>query len=181
MATLPSRAGIVPHPLPRPAEVADGLRRHEIVTRACAIGFRVLLTLLPFALFVLAAAGSLGLDSLWTDHLAPSISPHVSTAVFAVLDDVAINALSSQRVFWITAGFALAVWEASGAMRVVMGCLDDIYGGGRRRSFAERAPTSLWLGPACGLMVLGAVAAIHLGPLVLDGALGAILRYLLAA
>src|SRR4051812_1879925 len=91
-------------PLPSIAEVADGLRRHELVTRASAIAFRVLYAAVPFALFVLATAGLLRLESLWTEDLAPDIAPHVSAAVFSILDDVALNALGGQRVFWVTIG-----------------------------------------------------------------------------
>src|SRR5690349_15049769 len=168
-------------PLPSLAEVADGMRRHELITRASAIAFRVLYATIPFAMFVLAAAGLLHLESLWTDNLAPGIAPHVSDPLFAVLDQVALNALTGQRVFWLTAGLALAVWEVSSAVRVVQGCLDDIYGARRRRSFGERFPTSLWLGPACGLLILATIAALHLGPHVVDGPLGGLARYLVAA
>jgi len=168
-------------PLPSLGEIADGFRRHELITRASAIAFRVLYALVPFALFVLAAAGLLRLEALWTKDVAPDLAPHVSSPVFAVLDQVALNALTGQRIFWVTAGFALALWEVSSAVRVVQGCLDDIYGGGRRRSFGERFPTSLWLGAACGLRVLAAVADLHLVALVVSGPLGAILRYVVAA
>src|SRR4051812_43956247 len=133
MATSVLRRPLVA-PLPSIAEVADGIRRHELITRASAIAFRVLYAAIPFAMFVLAAAGLLKLESLWTEDVAPGIAPHVSAPLFAVLDDVALNALSGQRVFWVTAGLALAVWEVSSAVRVVQGCLDDIYDGGKRRS-----------------------------------------------
>src|SRR3954469_6987094 len=180
MATSALHRPLAP-PLPSIAEVADGIRRHELITRASAIAFRVLYAAIPFAMFVLAAAGLLQLESLWTKDLAPEIAPHVSSAVFAVLDDVAVNALTGQRVFWVTIGFALAVWEVSSAVRVVQGCLDDIYGVRRRRSFAERFPTSLWLGSLCGLLVLAAIADLRLGALVARGPLGAIVRYVVAA
>jgi membrane protein len=168
-------------PLPSVAEVADGFRRHELITRASAIAFRILYAAVPFALFILALAGLLRLESLWTKDLAPDIAPHVSAPVFAVLDQVAVNALSGQRVFWVTAGLALALWEVSSAVRVVQGCLDDIYGGEKRRSFRERFPTSLWLGAACGTLILAAIADLHLGAQVLDGLLGGLVRYLVAA
>lgn len=168
-------------PLPSIGEVADGVRRHELVTRASAIAFRVLYATIPFAMFVLAAAGLLHLESLWTDDIAPDLAPHVSAPLFAVLDQVALNALTGQRVFWLTAGLALAVWEVSSAVRVVQGCLDDIYGSRRRRSFAERAPTSLWLGPLCGLLIVAAIADLRLAAHVLGGPLGALVRYLVAA
>src|SRR3954470_218101 len=153
MATSALHRPLAP-PLPSVAEIADGFRRHELITRASAIAFRILYALVPFALFVLAAAGLLQLESLWTKDIAPDVAPHVSAPVFAVLDRVALNALTGQRVFWVTAGFALALWGGSSAVRGVQGCLDDIYGPRKRRSFAERFPTSLWLGAACGLLIL---------------------------
>lgn len=168
-------------PLPSLGEIADGFRRHELITRASAIAFRILYAAIPFALFVLAFAGLLQLQALWTHDIAPSIGPHVSAPVFAVLDQVATNALTGQRIFWVTAGFLLALWEISSAVRVVQGCLDDIYGARRSRSFGERFPTSVWLGAACGTLILAAVADLHLGALVLDGALGGFVRYLVAA
>ena len=171
----------IAHPLPSVDEVADGFRRHELITRASAIAFRALYALVPFALFVLAFAGLLRLESLWTKDLAPDIAPHVSAPVFAVLDQVAVNALTGQRVFWVTAGFLLALWEVSSAVRVVQGCLDDIYGARRRRSFRERFPTSVWLGALCGTLILATVADLHLGALVVAGPLGALVRYLVAA
>src|SRR3954449_8327663 len=180
MATSALHRPLAP-PLPSVAEVGDGFRRHELITRASAIAFRVLYAAIPFALFVLAAAGLLRLDALWTKDVAPDIAPHVSAPVFAVLDNVALNALTGQRVFWVTAGLALAVWEVSSAMRVIQGCLDDIYGAERRRSFGQRLPTSLWLGPLCGALILAAIADLRLGTHVVDGPLGAIVRYVLAA
>src|SRR4051794_13615461 len=136
MATSALHRPLAP-PLPSVAEVVDGFRRHELITRASAIAFRILYAAVPFALFILALAGLLRLESLWTKDLAPDIAPHVSAPVFAVLDQVAVNALTGQRVFWVTAGFALALWEVSSAVRVAQGCLDDIYGGEKRRSFRE--------------------------------------------
>src|SRR3954467_8687521 len=168
-------------PLPPIAEVADGFRRHELITRASAIAFRTLYATIPFAMFVLAAAGLLRLESLWTTDLAPDIAPHVSAPVFAVLDDVALNALTGQRAFWVTAGLALAIWEGSSAVRVIQGCRDNIYGAEKRRSFGERLPTSLWLGPACGLLILAAAVDLRLGAQVFEGPLGALLRYVVAA
>ena len=168
-------------PLPTIGDIADGFRRHELITRASAVAFRILYAAIPFALCILALAGLLHLQSLWTKDIAPDLAPHVSTPVFAVLDQVATNALTGQRLFWVTAGLALAIWEVSSAVRVVQGCLVDIYGARRRRSLRERLPASLWLGVACSALVLGAIAVLHLGALVVDGPLGALVRYLLAA
>src|SRR2546423_4380900 len=168
-------------PLPAPAAIADGFGRHELLVRASAIAFRVLFALVPFALFLIAAAGALSLDSLWTNDLAPNIAPHVSDSVFQILDSTVQNVLAGRQLFWVTAGFALALWEASAAVRAIMLAFDAIFGVRRKRSLADSIVTSLWLAAATAACVIAAVAALHLGPLVLGGVLGAIVRYVLAA
>src|SRR3712207_1652582 len=108
-------------PLPSPAAIVEGFERHDLLTRASAIAFRTLFALVPFSLFLLALAGLLSLESLWTENLTPEIRPAVSPALFTVLDDTARNVLGHGRLFWVTAGFALVLWELSGAVRAVMG------------------------------------------------------------
>src|SRR5438067_4497979 len=104
-------------PLPAPAAIADGFSRHELFMRASAIGFRVLFALVPFSLFVLALAGALSLQSLWTKDLAPNLARNVSPQVFQILDSTVRKVLTGRQLFWVTGGFALALWEASGAVR----------------------------------------------------------------
>jgi len=168
-------------PLPAPADVIDGFRRHELLVRASAIAFRVLFALVPFTLFLLALAAALSLQSLWTDDIAPNIAPHVSDSVFAVLDSTVQRAFSGRQVFWVTAGFALALWEASAAVRAIMAAFDSIFKVRRQRPTLERLLISAGLALAVAVCVLGAVAALHLGPHVVDGVLGAIARYTVAA
>ena len=164
--------------LPDVAEIVDGFRRYELLIRASAIAFRVLLALIPFSLFTLALAGTLGLDSLWSDHLAPEISPKVSPAVFEILDTTARKVLAERQLFWMTVGFGLLLWELSAAVRAIMRSFDVIYGTDKMRPIGLR---SVWLALASGLCILGSAAALQLGPLALDGPLGAIARYLIAA
>src|SRR4051812_16014848 len=168
-------------PLPSPARLIDAFRRNELTIRASAISFRALYALIPFALFVLALAGTLSLDSLWTSHLAPEIAPRVSPAVFQILDSTISNVLSSRQLFWVTIGFLLMLWGTSSAVRAVMKSFDAIYDTEDRRSTLERFRRSVWLALACGGCLVATVAVLHLGPLVLDGVLGGIVRYLLAA
>src|SRR5206468_12378471 len=116
-ASLAQVARRAPAPqLPAPAEIAEAFHRHELFVRASAIAFRVLFTLIPFALFLLALAGALSLDSLWTKDLAPSIAPRVSPQVYDILDSTVRKVLGGRQLFWITAGFALALWAASAAV-----------------------------------------------------------------
>jgi membrane protein len=168
-------------PLPTPGDVADGFRRHELFVRSSAIAFRTLFSLIPFTMFVLALAAALSLQSLWTDDIAPSIARHVSDSVFAVLDSTVQKAFGGRQLFWVTAGFALALWAASSGVSAVMAAFDSIFGVRRRRPTAERALIAPALALGVAVCVLGSIAALHGGPHVVAGVLGAIARYLLAA
>ena len=39
-----------------------------------------------------------------------------------------MKALTNRQLFWVTAGFLIALWEVSGAIRAVMGALQRVYG-----------------------------------------------------
>jgi membrane protein len=81
----------------------------------------------------------------------------------------------------VTIGFGLMLWETSSAVRAVMKSFDAIYDSEDTRSTVERFRRSAWLALACGVCLVATAAVLHLGPLVLDGFLGGLLRYLLAA
>jgi membrane protein len=162
--------------IPPLGDVVEGFRAHELLIRASGIAFRTLFALIPLTLFALALAGTLSLESLWTDHLAPEIAPKVSPSMYDVLNTTAAGVLGSRQLFWMTAGFALLIWELAAATRAVMRSLDRIYHGrDEERPLRERVLTSVWLGLAAGACVLAAGAVLQLAPI------PGILRYLLAA
>src|SRR5437763_9345857 len=150
--------------LPPPAKVAEAFGEHELFARASAVAFRILLTLIPFAMFVLALAGALSLSSLWTDDIAPNLGPHVSAPVFQVIDSTVQKALAGRQLWWVTVGFGFALWEASAAVRAIMGAFDAIYRVRRRRSQRDMLLVSAWLALAGGVLVLASAAVLHLGP-----------------
>jgi membrane protein len=168
-------------------DVIDGFRRHNLLTYASAIAFQVLVAIVPFLLFLLALVSVLGLDYLWTDHLGPDVRPHVSAAAYQVLNDTVNKVFASKRVFWVTAGALLTLWEISGGVRAVMGAMNGIYGAKRDdRSPRRRYLISLGLAAAVGLCFIGALAIVQLGAAAVpDGAvaqvLGFIVRWGLAA
>jgi membrane protein len=143
----------------------DSYVEHDLLTYASAISFQVLSALVPFLLFGVGLLGFLSLESVWRDELAPDIRPNVSEAAFTVIDDVVEKVLEAKHVFWVTAGFLLALWEISGAVRTVMGALNTIYRDATRRSWRRRMLVSLALGLAIGACFLGAIAVVVLGPL----------------
>jgi membrane protein len=157
----------------RARQVVEGFGRHNLLTYASAMSFQILFALVPFAFFGLALLGLLGAESLWTDHLANDVRDHVSAPAFQVIDDTVTNVFEQKRVFWLSAGLLIALWEISAAVRAIMGALDSIQRTRRRRSLRERLVTSIALAAIVGSCVLAALVVVRLGPLVLGSDPGA--------
>jgi membrane protein len=138
---------------------------HDLLTYATAIAFNAIFAVIPLALFGLGLLGVLGLEDIWTDHLAPDLRGQVSGDVFAVLDSSVRNVLGAKRLFWVTFGLGLAIWEVSGAMRAVMTVLDRIYHVTRERSRVDRYAVSLVLSAmVTALVVIAALVFELAGP-----------------
>jgi membrane protein len=152
----------------RVREVVSAYEEHDLLTYASAISFQILSALVPFLLFAVSLLGFLHLDEVWREELAGQIKPTISAPAFQVLDDAIEKALSSKQVFWLTAGFVLALWQISGAIRAVMGALNTIYRQRTRRSWRRRMLVSTALGLAVGGCFLLAIAVVTLPPLLYD-------------
>jgi membrane protein len=151
--------------MPKPRAVVDGFVANDLLTSASAISFQILSAIVPFLLFAFGMLGFLELDDVWRDELAPDVEAAVSQSAFAVIDDAIGKALGSRNVFWVTAGFVIAVWEVSGAVRAVMGVLNRVYGDPTRRSWGRRMLVSTALALMVGACWLAAIAVVVLGPL----------------
>jgi membrane protein len=169
-----------------PAAV-EAFKRNGLINFAAAMSFLVLLSMVPFLLLVLAVLGFLQLEEVWREDVAPEIRGSVSQAAYRLIDDTVTKVLTQKQIWWVTAGFALVLWEVSAAARVTMTALDRIYGLGRRRGFLELFPQSVLLGLAMCIAVLGALAVVRFVPLLtgdLDGVLAVlsfVARWLVAA
>jgi membrane protein len=168
-------------------DVVEAFRRNGLINFAAAASFLLILSLVPFILFLLAMLGFLQLEEVWRDDVAPEIRDSVSSAAFRLLDDTATRVLTEKRGWWVSAGFALTLWEISAATRVTMTALDRIYGFHRRRGFFEVFPRSVLLGLAMGVALSASVAVVRFVPLLtgeLDGVAAVLsfaLRWLVAA
>ena len=158
--------------------VADGFVKNDLLTYASAISFQILSSIVPFLLFAFGMLGFLALEDVWRDELAPDIEAAVSQSAFAFIEDAIEKALDSRNVFWVTAGFLIALWEVSGAVRAVMGVLNRVYGDPTRRSWGRRMAVSTALALMVGACWLAAIAVVVLGPL-LYGDVGALAGALL--
>ena len=161
-------------------EIVDAFRRNGLINFAASISYLLILALVPFVLFLLALLGFLQLEEVWRDDVAPEVRGSLSGAAFGLLDDTATRVLREKQGWWLTLGFALALWEISAATRVTMTALDRIYGFRRRRSFLELFPRSVALGLAMGVAFVAALAVVRFVPLAtgdLDG-VAAVLSFL---
>jgi membrane protein len=102
----------------------------------------------------------------------------VSPAAFAFVDEATMKALTDRQMFWVTAGFLIALWEVSGAIRAVMGAMQRVYGLETRRSWRRRMLVSTALALAVGACWMGAIGVVVGGPLVY-GDVGGVLAALL--
>lgn len=154
-------------------DVLDGFSDHRLLTYASAIAYQVLSSLIPFALFALALAATVGASDLWTQDLRPKVQRDTSIEVFQLLDKTVTQILQHQQTFWVTFGLVVVLWEVGGAMRATMEALDDIYRADGSRGSREKYVTSTWLAAVVGVLWLGAVALLISG----GGFLGLIVRY----
>jgi membrane protein len=141
-----------------------GFKQHDLLTYASAISFQILTAIIPFALFVLAVAGLLDLNSVWRDHLEPQVQANVSAPVFAVISSSVNKVFAGEQWLWATVGGALALWQVSGAVRAVMGALGRIYGAPGERSFFRRYTVSFVLSIEVGACFILATVCLLLAP-----------------
>jgi membrane protein len=152
------------------AELPDALRelvgsfnKHDLLTWASALSFQIVTAIVPFLLFGFGLIGFLHIDSVWTE-VAKSLKPHMSAPAFKVLDNTANKVLHQKQAFWVTLGFALAIWEVSGGIRAIMGGLGVIYEVEEGRSWFERMRRSIAIALIVSALVLSAIAVGWLGP-----------------
>src|SRR3954454_14590459 len=151
-----------------PAAIRELVRcfnERNLLTWAAALSFQISRSLVPFLLFSLGLIGFLHIDSAWSD-LAKNLKPHMSKAAFTVVDDTAKKVVTEKQLWWVTIGFALAIWEFSGGIRSIMGGLNDIYELEEQRTWFERVGRSILIALVVATLVLLAVAVTWFGPLV---------------
>jgi membrane protein len=153
---------------------------HDLLTYASAIAFQTFFATIPLVLTALGLLGAFSLEHVWSRDIAPDLKAQVSGAVFEVIDSTVRRVLGSKRLFWVTFGALLAVWEVSGAMRAVMTVLDRIYRVGRTRPWRTRYAVSIGLSALVIAMLLGAGAVMALGALS-GGIVTEVLRWPVAA
>lgn len=150
-----------------PAALVSCFESNRLMLFASAISFQVFTAIVPFALFVLGLMGALDLRDVWLQDVRHHVVPQVSPAMLAVIDDTVSQVFDSKQLFWITAGFVLAVWQTSGGVRAAMDALNEIYHCEETRGRTHRYLLSMGLAAAIMGLLLAAAAMAALVPVLL--------------
>lgn len=167
-------------------ELVRAFNERNLLTWASALSFQIVTAIVPFLLFGLGLIGFLSLDGPWVD-ITKSIKPNMSKDAFAIVNDTAKQVLTHKQLWWVTLGFALAMWEVSGGIRAIMGGLNEIYEIEETRSWFERMRRSILIALIVSALVLLAIATAWCGPLLYGnvgqplGALLFLLRWTICA
>jgi membrane protein len=148
------------------AAVAGEFTKYDLLTYSSAISFQVLYAVVPLAMLALAFLGIVGAQSVYTDHLAPTLRSHLSHDAFAIVDRTARKAMSHERLWWGSLGLLVTVWGMGASLRAMMTPLNGIYGAREQRSWPRRLAVSIVAGFIVMVCVYGALAAVLAGRLV---------------
>jgi membrane protein len=148
------------------AAITGEFARYDLLTYSSAIAFQVLYAVIPLVLLALAALGLLGLESVYTHHVAPTLRRDLSSDAFVLANRTALHVMNRSRGFWLTAGAAVTIWGVGAAVRATMTPLNGIYGARESRSWGRRLWTSLAVAALVIVCVFAAIALVLGGRLV---------------
>ena len=134
------------------------------MTHAGAISFRVLISLVPVTLLGLALLGTLGLEDVWTDSLAPAIQDRVTAPVFTAIDFSVEEIFASGSAGLIVFASLLLLWELSRAVRAIMVALNVIHEVEEQRSGRRLFVITVGLATVIGLALIGSALSVTVLP-----------------
>jgi membrane protein len=147
----------------------DVFAKHELLDHASAIAFQVLKSMIPLTLLGLAILGAGGEQHVWRKTLAPAIKSHVQQPTFHAIDSAVERIFSTDSTGLILFASFLSLWYISGAVRAVIGALNDIYETEDERGWPVRYGISFALAGSIALGVIGALLTTVLLGRVGDG------------
>jgi membrane protein len=155
--------------------IAEEFAEHDLLTYSSAIAFQVIYAVIPLSFLAIAALGVFGAESLYTDHIAPTLRHSLSKDAFAIANRTALRAMNGKKVWWTTAGVLVTLWGSGAALRSMMTPLNAVYDADETRSWLRRLLVSIGGGALAIACVIGALLIAWLVPLVnLSGALSVI-------
>src|SRR3954469_1988920 len=99
----------------------------DLLTAASAIGFRMLIALVPLTLLGLALLGVTGHAHVWDDTIGPSIQRRVIAPAYRGIGASVQRIFNSSGASLIALASVLALLDVSGAVRSCMSGMNKIY------------------------------------------------------
>lgn len=136
-------------------------RHDRMMVHAQALAFKLLLSLFPFILFILALLASLQRPDFfnWLGLQARLILP----AAALVPAEQVIGELRAPHAGLLSTGTVAALWLASGAMRSLMEALNIVFGAAESRPAWKRYPLSLLFTVGLAFMLVAAGVLLSVG------------------
>ena len=153
--------------------IADEFAEHDLLTYSSAIAFQVIYAVIPLAFLAVAALGVVGAESLYVNHIAPTLRQALSKDAYAIANRTALKAMNGKKFWWVSAGLIVTLWGSGAALRSMMTPLNAVYGAEEDRSWLRRMIASIGGGALTIACVIGALLIVWLAPLLnLSGAVG---------
>ena len=163
-------------------ERARPLRRafgeHRLGTHSAAIAFRVLVGLVPLVLLSVALLSTFGLESAWTETIAPEFEERLTEPVFAAMDHSVQKIFESARSGLIAFASLLLVWQLFRGVRAATVALNEIHDVQESRGALRLVLTALGLAVVTGICLVSTTLVMVVAPRVTDGALDVLLSFL---
>jgi membrane protein len=159
--------------------IADEFTEHDLLTYSSAIAFQVLYAALPLAFLALGAMGLFGLESLYTNHIAPALRSSLSHDAYGIANRSAQKAMNGKRLWWATLGLVVTLWGAGAALRSMMTPLNRVYDAEETRSWSRRIAVSVGGGALAILLILAALVIVFVAPLWNLSGIAAVLFWIL--
>jgi membrane protein len=144
----------------------DLFDRHLLLDHASAIAFNVLKATVPLSLLALAVLGAVGEKKVWSETIFPRIESHLQPQTAHAIDAAANRIFSTDSTGLIVFASLLVVWYVSGAVRAVMGSMNDVYETKETRPWKKRYPLSFGLAVVIALCLVGSLLVMMVAPAV---------------
>lgn len=136
--------------------------RDDMALHASALAYRLLLSLFPFIVFLLALLSFFQLPTFF-GWLRQQATPFLPPSALAQVDAVILE-LQVPQAGLLSVGALTALWLASGAMRSLMKALNVAFSAKESRPVWQRYPLSVVYTVGIALMLMAAAALMTLGP-----------------
>ncbi len=158
---IPGFGGI--GPLEALKRAGRGFLRDDMATHAAALAYHALLALFPFAIFLLALLGALGLPGFF-DWLLGQARTALPADAFGLVERAVGQVRGRTRGGLLSFGIAAALWAAAAGVRSLMTALNAAYAVEESRPAWRRYLLSLGYTVGLAAMLTAAAALMLLGP-----------------